>query len=211
MSPRQIQRLFSRLQQANPKPTTELNFSSAFELLLAVILSAQATDIRVNLVCSALFKVANTPEQIIALGEAGLKAYIKSVGLFNSKACNIIKTAEILQAQYEGCVPDTREALESLPGVGRKTANVVLNTYFGQDTMAVDTHIFRVCNRIGLAPGKTPLGVEQVLIKVVPEPFRHHAHHWLVLHGRYICKARKPLCSSCVLKDLCSYPDKTQA
>lgn len=201
--------LFERLRAANPHPTTELQFTSAFELLIAVMLSAQATDVAVNKACAPLFQVANTPQAILDLGEARLKEYIKTIGLFNSKARHVIQTCHILCDQHHGQVPETREALEALPGVGRKTANVVLNTAFGQPTMAVDTHIFRVANRTGLAPGKTPLAVEQALLQVVEPEFLHDAHHWLILHGRYICTARKPHCQGCPLSDLCDYPDKT--
>jgi endonuclease III len=201
--------IFERLQAQNPNPTTELNYSSHFELLIAVMLSAQATDVSVNKATKGLFKLANTPEKILALGEDGLKEYIKTIGLYNSKAKNIINTCKILIEQHHSIVPSTRDELEQLPGVGRKTANVVLNTAFDQHTMAVDTHIFRVANRTGLAPGKTPLAVEQGLLKAVPKKYQKDAHHWLILHGRYTCKARKPLCSSCIINDLCEYPDKT--
>jgi endonuclease-3 len=200
---------FERLSEQNPHPTTELNYSSDFELLIAVILSAQTTDVRVNLVTPALFSVANTPPAMLTLGEEQLKHYIKSIGLFNSKAVNIIKTCNLLVKHHHGEVPRTREALEALPGVGRKTANVVLNTAFGEPTMAVDTHIFRVANRTGLAIGKTPFAVEQGLLKNIPIEFLKDAHHWLILHGRYVCTARKPKCSECVVRDLCDYPDKT--
>ncbi|NCT56722.1 MAG: endonuclease III [Legionella sp.] len=200
---------FERLSEQNPHPTTELNYSSDFELLIAVILSAQTTDVRVNLVTPALFSVANTPLAMLTLGEEQLKHYIKSIGLFNSKAVNIIKTCNLLVKHHHGEVPRTREALEALPGVGRKTANVVLNTAFGEPTMAVDTHIFRVANRTGLAIGKTPFAVEQGLLKNIPIEFLKDAHHWLILHGRYVCTARKPKCSECVVRDLCDYPDKT--
>ncbi|MDF1826696.1 MAG: endonuclease III [Legionellaceae bacterium] len=199
---------FERLSNQNPHPTTELTYHSDFELLIAVILSAQTTDVRVNLVTPALFSVANTPAAMHALGEEQLKHYIKSIGLFNSKAVNIIKTCELLVKQHHGEVPRTREALEALPGVGRKTANVVLNTAFGEPTMAVDTHIFRVANRTGLAKGKNPLAVEQGLIKNIPIEFLKDAHHWMILHGRYVCTARKPKCASCLVRDLCSYSDK---
>jgi len=199
---------FERLSKQNPHPTTELIYHSDFELLIAVMLSAQTTDVRVNIVTPALFAVANTPATIYALGEEQLKTYIKSIGLFNSKAANIIKTCEILIKKHQGHVPQTREALEALPGVGRKTANVVLNTAFGEPTMAVDTHIFRVANRTGLAQGKTPLAVEQGLLKNIPIEFLQDAHHWIILHGRYVCTARKPKCSACLVRDLCDYPDK---
>ena len=211
MTPRQCAEFFRRLQAANPAPTTELNYSTPFELLVAVILSAQATDKGVNKATAELYKVANTPEAILALGEEGLRNYIKTIGLYNSKAVNIIKTCEILVHQHGGEVPRDREALEALPGVGRKTANVVLNTAFGEATIAVDTHIFRVANRTGLAPGKTVRAVEKRLLEVVPAPYRHDAHHWLILHGRYVCVARKPKCPNCVVADLCGYPMKTPA
>lgn len=200
--------IFERFRAQNPNPTTELQYNSTFELLIAVILSAQATDISVNKATAKLYPVANTPEAILQLGEEGLKRYIKTIGLYNSKAANIIKACQLLVDHYEGCVPETREALEALPGVGRKTANVVLNTAFGQPTMAVDTHIFRVSNRTGLAPGKTPLAVEVALIKDIESEFLQDAHHWLILHGRYICTARKPHCSECLIQDLCEYSHK---
>ncbi len=206
---RETRRLFfERLSAKNPHPTTELIYHSDFELLIAVMLSAQTTDVRVNLETSTLFAVANTPEAIFALGEAKLKHYIKRIGLFNSKAANIIKTCKQLIELHYGQVPRTREALESLPGVGRKTANVVLNTAFGEPTMAVDTHIFRVANRTGLAKGKTPLAVELGLLKNIPKKFLKDAHHWLILHGRYVCTARKPHCPTCPVRDLCDYFDK---
>jgi endonuclease-3 len=201
--------IFSRLRQANPHPATELNFSSPFELLVAVILSAQATDKSVNKATAKLFPVANTPQDIHRLGVPGLKRYIQTIGLYNSKAENIIKTCDILEREHGGQVPRDREALERLPGVGRKTANVVLNTAFGEPTIAVDTHIFRVANRSGIAPGKTPLEVEKRLLRRVPEEFRKDAHHWLILHGRYVCKARKPDCPRCIIGDLCEYRAKT--
>ena len=200
---------FRRLRAVTPEPTTELNYETPFELLVAVILSAQATDVGVNKATKRLYPVANTPKAILDLGEEGLKQYIKTIGLFNAKAENIIKTCDILLEQHEGEVPRDRGSLEALPGVGRKTANVVLNTAFGEPTIAVDTHIFRVSNRTGLAPGKTPLQVEQKLLKVVPEEFMKDAHHWLILHGRYTCKARKPSCPECIVHDLCRYRDKT--
>ena len=200
--------IFSRLRDNNPNPTTELNYSSTFELLIAVILSAQATDVSVNKATEKLFAKANTPEAILKLGEDGLKKYIKTIGLYNSKARNIIKTCRILLEQYGGEVPNDQKALESLPGVGRKTANVVRNTAFGEPTIAVDTHIFRVANRTGLAPGKTVLEVEKKLLKVTPDEFKKDAHHWLILHGRYTCIARKPRCGSCIIEDLCEYKDK---
>lgn len=200
--------IFSRLREANPSPTTELNYSSPFELLVAVILSAQATDVGVNKATDHLFPVANTPEAILSLGVEGLKEYIKTIGLFNSKAENIIKTCRILIDQHGSNVPDNREALEALPGVGRKTANVVLNTAFGQPAMAVDTHIFRVSNRTGIAPGKNVLEVEKRLLRLVPKEFLQDAHHWLILHGRYICTARKPKCGACIIEDLCEFKQK---
>ncbi len=202
--------IFSRLRAANPHPTTELQYSNPFELLVAVILSAQATDKGVNKATEKLFKVADTPEKMLALGEEGLKEYIKTIGLFNTKAKNIIATSRILVEQYDSQVPEDRKALESLPGVGRKTANVVLNTAFGHPTMAVDTHIFRVANRTGIAPGKTPLEVEKKLLKFVPKEFLHDAHHWLILHGRYVCTARKPKCGECIICDLCEYRKKPE-
>jgi len=200
--------LFRRLQARNPAPTTELSYTTSFELLVAVILSAQATDRGVNKATERLFRVASTPQAILALGESGLKGYIKTIGLFNAKARNIIKTCGVLVEQYGGEVPQDRSSLESLPGVGRKTANVILNTAFGEPTIAVDTHIYRVANRTRLAPGKTPLAVEKRLLKVVPEAFRKDAHHWLILHGRYVCRARRPRCAECVVADLCEYPHK---
>lgn len=200
--------IFSRLRAENPEPTTELNYTTPFELLIAVILSAQATDKGVNKATDKLFPVANTAEQILALGEEGLKEYIKTIGLFNSKGSNIIKTCKILLDQHQGEVPQNREELEKLPGVGRKTANVVLNTAFGHLTMAVDTHIFRVSNRTKIAPGKTVLEVEKKLVKFVPKEFLRDAHHWLILHGRYVCVARKPRCGACIIEDLCEYKDK---
>ncbi len=203
--------IFARFKAANPKPTTELNYRTPFELLVAVILSAQATDKGVNKATEKLFKAARTPQAILKLGEAGLKDHIKTIGLFNSKAKNIIATCQMLVERHHGKVPNTREALEALPGVGRKTANVILNTAFGQPTIAVDTHIFRVTNRIGLAAGKTPLAVEKQLLKNVPEAYRHDAHHWLILHGRYVCVARKPKCPACLIHDLCEYRAKTPA
>ena len=199
-----IQMMFERLALDNPHPTTELIFNSTFELLIAVILSAQATDAQVNIATAQLFSVANTPEMIIALGEQIIKDYIKSIGLFNNKAKYIMQTANILIEKYHSQVPKTRQALESLPGVGRKTANVILNTAYGKSTIAVDTHVFRVANRTGLAVGKTPLIVENKLSRIIPTMFRRHAHHWLVLHGRYVCTARKPACMSCILQDLCA-------
>ena len=200
---------FRRLHDINPRPRTELNYSSPFELLVAVTLSAQATDIGVNRATARLFPVANTPETILALGEDGLKDYIRTIGLFNNKARNIIAACRLLIDRHGGEVPETRSELEALPGVGRKTANVILNTAFGQPTMAVDTHIFRVANRTGLAPGKTPLAVEKALLKRVPEPYRVDAHHWLILHGRYTCRARSPRCGECPVVDLCRWRKKT--
>ena len=208
MNPAKRRAIYERLEEGNPHPTTELNFSSPFELLVAVVLSAQATDVGVNKATKDLFKVASTPEAMLALGEEGLKKYIRTIGLFNSKAKNIQQTCAILVNQYDSEVPDEREALESLPGVGRKTANVILNTAFGQPTIAVDTHIFRVSNRTGLAPGKNPKEVEQKLLKFTPEEFKLNAHHWLLLHGRHVCKARKPVCPDCVISDLCEYTAK---
>jgi endonuclease III len=202
--------IFARFQAANPKPRTELVYSSAFELLVAVILSAQATDKSVNKATAELFRVANTPAAILALGVAGLSNYIKSIGLYNSKAKNIIAMCQLLLDQHAGEVPMTRDALEQLPGVGRKTANVLLNTAFGEATIAVDTHIFRVANRTGLAPGKTVREVEEKLLKFVPLEFRNDAHHWLILHGRYTCRARNPDCPACIIADLCEYRHKTQ-
>jgi len=200
---------FARLQSVLPEPRTELEYGSPFELLVAVILSAQATDVGVNKATNRLFPAANTPQAILALGEEGLKDYIRTIGLFNSKAHNIIETCRLLIERHDGEVPRDRAALEALPGVGRKTANVVLNTAFGEPTIAVDTHIFRVANRTGLAPGKTPLQVEQKLLRVVPAAYLQDAHHWLILHGRYICKARKPACPECIVRDLCSFKSKT--
>jgi endonuclease III len=201
--------LFTRLQSVNPKPTTELAYATPFELLIAVILSAQATDKSVNIATRVLYRHANTPQAIYALGIDGLSRYIKTIGLYNTKAKNIIETCRRLIEQHNSQVPEQREALEALPGVGRKTANVILNTAFGQPTIAVDTHIFRVANRLGLAPGKNVRAVEDKLVKAVPKEFAHDAHHWLILHGRYVCKARKPDCEHCIVVDLCSYKDKT--
>ncbi|MCR6663753.1 MAG: endonuclease III [Luteimonas sp.] len=207
----EVHELFARLAEIDPEPTTELEYASPFELLVAVILSAQATDVGVNKATRKLFPVANTPAAILALGEDGLKKYISTIGLFNAKAKNVIEACRLLVERHGGEVPDAREALEALPGVGRKTANVVLNTVFGQPTIAVDTHIFRVSNRTGLAPGKDVRAVEEALLKVVPEAFAMGAHHWLILHGRYVCKARKPDCPHCVIRDLCRFKDKTPA
>ena len=201
--------IFERLRAQNPHPTTELRYHSSFELLIAVMLSAQSTDVGVNKATAILFPIANTPQTILALGEETLKQYIKTIGLFNNKAAHIIKTCQILVEQYHGEIPTTREGLEGLPGVGRKTANVILNTAFGQPTMAVDTHIFRVANRTGLAVGKTPLAVEQGLLKHIDKEFLHDAHHWLILLGRYVCVAKKPHCPDCVIRDLCEYRHKT--
>jgi len=201
--------IFSRLRKDNPNPTTELNFNSTFELLIAVILSAQATDKGVNIATAKLYAVANTPEAIYKLGETGLKKYIKTIGLFNTKAKNIIKTCKILIDEHNSVIPDDQKKLEALPGVGRKTANVVRNTAFGHPTMAVDTHIFRVSNRTKIAPGKNVLEVEKKLIKFIPDEFMVDAHHWLILLGRYTCIARKPRCGSCLIEDLCEYKDKT--
>jgi len=205
----QIEDFYARLAESNPAPTTELNYASPFQLLIAVILSAQATDVGVNKATARLFPVAPTPEKMAALGEEGLIEYIKTIGLFRTKARNVIATCNILLHQHDGEVPTERAALEALPGVGRKTANVVLNTAFGQPTIAVDTHIFRLGNRTGLAPGKTVLDVEYKLLRVTPEKYMKDAHHWLILHGRYICKARKPECSRCVVADLCRFKGKT--
>jgi endonuclease III len=203
--------LFTRLREIDPHPTTELNYTTPFELLVAVVLSAQATDVGVNKATKKLYPVANTPQAILALGEEGLKRYISTIGLFNAKAKNVIALCRLLIEQHASEVPHTREALEALPGVGRKTANVVLNTAFGEPTIAVDTHIFRVANRTGLAPGKDVRTVEDKLVKVIPAEFKQDAHHWLILHGRYVCKARKPDCPQCVIRDLCRYKDKTPA
>ena len=203
--------IFTRLRELNPHPKTELEYSSPFELLVAVALSAQATDVGVNKATRKLFPVANTPQAILDLGEEGLKRYISTIGLFNAKAKNVIAACRLLVEQHGSVVPEDRAALEALPGVGRKTANVVLNTAFGQPTMAVDTHIFRVSNRTGLAPGKDVRAVEDGLMKAIPGEFLLDAHHWLILHGRYVCKARKPDCPQCVIHDLCRYKDKTQS
>lgn len=211
MTPKKIREIFLRFKKANPTPTTELVYHSPFELLISVILSAQATDTSVNKATKELFKVANTPEKMHALGLNKLKTYIKTIGLFNTKAANVLKTCEMLVNKFHSKVPAKREELESLPGVGRKTANVILNTYFKEPVIAVDTHIFRVANRIGLAHGKTVLEVEKQLMKVIPKEFLHDAHHWLILHGRYVCTARKPKCPECLINDLCEYPNKTTA
>ncbi len=211
MKPADRKEFFQRLRSITPKPETELEYKNPFELLTAVILSAQATDVGVNKATKRLFPLANTPKSILDLGEEGLKDYIRTIGLYNLKAANIIKTCRILLDRHGGIVPDDRESLEALPGVGRKTANVVLNTAFGKPTIAVDTHIFRVANRTGLARGKTPLQVEMKLLKAVPSEFLHDAHHWLILHGRYTCKARKPNCPECIVRDLCSFKSKTHS
>ena len=211
LSPAEIIELFSRLRALNPRPTTELDYTSPFELLVAVVLSAQATDVGVNKATRRLFPVANTPAAIVALGEETLKGYINTIGLYNAKAANVIALCRQLLDLHDGEVPHTREALEALPGVGRKTANVVLNTAFGEPTIAVDTHIFRVSNRTGLAPGKDVRSVEDKLVRLVPEEFRRDAHHWLILHGRYTCKARKPDCPHCPVHDLCRWPEKSPA
>jgi endonuclease-3 len=208
LNPEKRQAIFLRLQSANPHPTTELEYRSAFELLISVILSAQATDISVNAATRQLFPVANTPQSILGLGEEKLRGYVQRIGLYKTKAKHIIQTCRLLLENHDGKVPQTREALEALPGVGRKTASVVLNTAFGQPTIAVDTHIFRVSNRIALALGKTTLEVEQKLLKFVPDKFKHDAHHWLILHGRYVCQARKPKCGICSIVDLCEYRHK---
>lgn len=209
MNAQKRREIFQRFKAANPKPTTELEHQTPFELLVAVILSAQATDKSVNRATEKLFKIANTPKAIVTLGEEGLKEYIKGINLYNNKAKNVIKTSAVLLERHGGEVPGEREALEALPGVGRKTANVILNTAFGQPVIAVDTHIFRVANRTGLAPGKNVNEVEQKLMKSVPDEFKHDAHHWLVLHGRYVCTARIPHCPECIIRDLCEYPYKT--
>jgi endonuclease-3 len=210
MNPDKRRKIFERLRAANPNPTTELVYGSPFELLVAVVLSAQATDKSVNKATEPLFKKFNTPQKIAALGVAGLEEYIRTIGLFRMKAKNVVALSKLLIEKYGGEVPADREALESLPGVGRKTANVVLNTAFGQPTVAVDTHIFRVANRTGLAPGKDVFEVEQKLIKTTPPEFLHNAHHWLILHGRYVCLARKPGCPQCVIRDLCEFKAKTK-
>ena len=209
MNKRKRQEIFERWRATNPKPTTELKFKNSFELLISVILSAQATDVSVNKATKKLYAVADTPEKIAALGVSGLKKYIKTIGLFNTKAENVIKTCKLLVENHDSQVPDNREALEALPGVGRKTANVVLNTAFRQIAMAVDTHIFRVSNRTAIAPGKNVVEVEKKLLKFVPEEFLLDAHHWLILHGRYTCLARKPRCGSCTIEDLCEFKQKT--
>ena len=209
MNAHNIELFFQTLREANPLPTTELAYTSVFELLTAVLLSAQATDVAVNKATRKLFPVANTPESILALGQEGLERYIKTIGLYRNKASNLLKTCQILIDQHAGQVPRSREALEALPGVGRKTANVVLNVAFGEPTMAVDTHIFRLGNRTGLAPGRNPLEVELKLLKRIPEKYLVDAHHWLILHGRYVCQARTPVCSKCAVSAYCSYKQKT--
>jgi endonuclease-3 len=209
VNPQRRREIFTRLRAANPQPTTELAYQSPFELLVSVVLSAQATDKSVNLATDELFKVANTPQALLALGRKGLERHIKRIGLFRTKAKNLIATCRLLIERHGGVVPRTREELEALPGVGRKTANVILNTAFGEPTIAVDTHIFRVANRTGIAPGKDVLAVETKLTKFTPEEFQRNAHHWLILHGRYVCKARKPECPACLIRDLCEYRYKT--
>lgn len=201
--------IFQKLKAQNPKPTTELEYTNPFELLIAVVLSAQATDVGVNKATKKLFSVANTPQAIVALGDEGLKQYIRTIGLYNTKANNILKTCKLLIEEFDSQVPADRNSLEKLPGVGRKTANVILNTAFGQPTIAVDTHIFRVSNRTGIAPGKDVRVVEEKLMKFVPDEYKRDAHHWLILHGRYTCVARKPRCGSCVIYDLCEFKQKT--
>jgi len=208
MNPAKRREIFLRLQAANPNPTTELEYKTPFELLVAVILSAQATDVSVNAATRHLFPVANTPQKILALGEEKLREYVQRIGLYQTKSKHIIQMCRLLLEKHGGAVPQTREELEALPGVGRKTASVILNTAFGQPTIAVDTHIFRVSNRIGIAPGKDVLEVEKKLLKFVPDEFKHDAHHWLILHGRYVCQARKPKCGACIINDLCEYKDK---
>jgi endonuclease-3 len=210
LNKKQIETFFARLQAANPNPRGELEYINPYTLLVAVVLSAQATDASVNKATAPLFKIVDTPEKMVKLGEAKLKGFIKTIGLYNTKAKNVIRLSEILVAEHGGKVPADREVLQTLPGVGRKTANVVLNIAFGQPTMAVDTHIFRVGNRTGLAPGKDPLEVEAMLEKRVPQPYRLHAHHWLILHGRYTCLARKPRCPDCLVRDVCQFKPKTK-
>lgn len=209
MKPATVAAIFARFAAANPEPKTELNYTNPFTLLVAVVLSAQATDIGVNRATEKLFKSTNTPEKMLTLGEAGLKTHIKTIGLFNSKARHIIALAQILVDRFHGTVPRTQEELETLPGVGRKTANVVRSVIYGDTTIAVDTHVFRVARRIGLATGTTPTAVETELLRIIPKKWQHHAHHWLILHGRYICKARTPDCLNCPIRDLCAYRDKT--
>jgi endonuclease-3 len=210
MKAAQREEMFRRLKSLNPEPATELQYRTPFELLVAVVLSAQATDRSVNLVTPQLFKVSSSPAAMLALGQDGLEAYIKTIGLYRTKAKNLLAACRILIERHGAEVPRTREALESLPGVGRKTANVILNTAFGEPTIAVDTHIFRVANRTGLAPGKNVVEVENKLVKLVPDAYRRHAHHWLILHGRYVCKARRPECPACSIRDLCDYRHKTR-
>jgi endonuclease-3 len=210
MTNAQVEGFFAALEAANPEPEGELEYVNPFTLLVAVVLSAQATDTGVNKATAKLFPIADTPQKMLALGEDGVREHIKTIGLFNAKAKNVVALCARLIAEHGGEVPRDREALEALPGVGRKTANVVLNTAFGEPTIAVDTHLFRVANRTGMAPGKTPLAVEKALLKRVPPRFLRHAHHWLILHGRYICKARKPACPRCVARAFCNYPDKTE-
>lgn len=210
MNPAKRLEIFSRLREQNPEPRTELDYKSPYELLVAVVLSAQATDKSVNLATAKLFAVADTPRKMVALGEAKVTGYIRTIGLFRTKAKNVVALSQLLIEQHGGKVPATREALEALPGVGRKTANVVLNIAFGQPTIAVDTHIFRISNRTGIAPGKDVLAVEAKLLKFTPAEFAHHAHHWLILHGRYVCVARKPRCPDCVIRDLCEFKGKTK-
>jgi endonuclease-3 len=210
MNPAKRREIFERFRAANPHPSTELKYTTPYELLVAVVLSAQATDKSVNLATDVLYKKHNTPEKMVRLGVAGLEKYIQRIGLYRTKAKNVVELSRLLVEKHGGEVPQTREALEALPGVGRKTANVVLNTAFGQPTVAVDTHIFRVANRTGLAPGKDPLEVEQKLLKFTPPEFLHNAHHWLILHGRYVCVARKPGCPECLIRDLCEFRQKTR-
>ena len=210
MKPAAVDTFFRRLSDANPEPKTELNYTNAYTLLVAVVLSAQATDLGVNKATAGLFQKVQTPQAMLALGEAGLKQYVKTIGLFNAKAKNVIALSQILVDKFGGEVPSTREDLQSLPGVGRKTANVILNVYFDQPTMAVDTHVFRVANRTGMAKGKTPEQVEEQLMRVIPKKWMRHAHHWLILHGRYVCKARVPKCPVCPVRDLCAFKDKTK-
>jgi endonuclease-3 len=210
VNPQKRREIFTRLRAANPHPRTELEYRSPFELLVSVVLSAQATDRSVNLATAGLFKVASTPQAMLALGREGLERHIRTIGLYRTKARNLIAACTLLMERHDGAVPRTREALEALPGVGRKTANVILNTAFGEPTIAVDTHIFRVANRTGLAPGKDVLAVESKLMKLTPPEFQRNAHHWLILHGRYVCKARKPECPACLIRDLCEYRGKTR-
>ena len=209
MTPEQRETMFARLAAANPSPRTELDYLDPYTLLVAVVLSAQATDLGVNKATKRLFAAASTPQAMVELGEDAVRGHVKTIGLYRNKAKNVIALSRILIDRFDGRVPHDREALESLPGVGRKTANVVLNEIFGEPTIAVDTHVFRVANRTGLAPGRTPEAVERGLMQAVPEAYRQGAHHWLILHGRYICKAAKPLCGRCVIRDVCAYPDKT--